>query len=61
MEALTELFPRIDTSYASRVAEYPRRKALKRAGETAKLLADEFLDILLVGHGASVLGATRVG
>ena len=62
IEALAELFPRIDTSYTSRVvAEYPEtgEKALLRSGETARLLADEFLeDILLVGHGASVLGAT---
>jgi broad specificity phosphatase PhoE len=60
--ALTELFPRIDTSYTSRVvAEYPETsvQALSRAGETARLLADECReDILLVGHGASVLGAT---
>jgi len=42
MEALTELFPRIDTSYASRVVNIPGEQALKRAGETAKLLADEF-------------------
>lgn len=62
IEALAELFPRIDTSYTSRVvAEYPetREKALLRSGETARLLADEFPeDILMVGHGASVLGAT---
>lgn len=59
--ALAELFPRIDTSYTSRVvAEYPEtgEQALERAGETARRLADEFADdILLVGHGASVLGA----
>jgi broad specificity phosphatase PhoE len=63
IEALTEVFPRIDTSYTSRViAEYPEtdEKSLERSGKTARLLADEFLpeDILLVGHGASVLGAT---
>lgn len=62
INALTELFPRIDTSYTSRVvAEYPEtgEQARKRAGVTAKLLADEFQeDILLMGHGASVLGAT---
>lgn len=62
MDALTELFPRIDTSYTSRVvAEYPetREQALKRAGVTARLLADELQeDLLLIGHGASVLGAT---
>lgn len=62
IEALAELFPRIDTSYTSRViAEYPEtgEQALERSGKTARLLADEFPeDILLVGHGASVLGAT---
>lgn len=62
IEALVELFPRIDTSYSSRVvAEYPEtsEKLLERSGKTAQLLADEFSDdILLVGHGASVLGAT---
>lgn len=63
IEALTEIFPRIDTSYTSRViAEYPETEAqaFSRSGKTAALLADEFSpeDILLVGHGASVLGAT---
>lgn len=62
IDALVELFPRIDTSYTSRViAEYPEKseQALARSGETARLLAQEFPeDILLVGHGASVLGAT---
>jgi broad specificity phosphatase PhoE len=62
LDALVELFPRIDTSYTSRVvAEYPEtsEQALARSGETARLLAEEFPeDILLVGHGASVLGAT---
>ncbi len=62
VEALVNLFPRIDTSYTSRViAAYPEtgEEALERSGKTARLLADEFQeDILLVGHGASVLGAT---
>lgn len=62
IEALAQLFPRIDTSYRSRViAEYPEtgEEALSRAGKTSSLLADEFPeDILLVAHGASVLGAT---
>lgn len=60
--ALAELFPRIDPSYTARVvAEYPEtaEQVMERSGKTAKLLADEFPeDILLVGHGASVLGAT---
>lgn len=59
---LAQQFPRIDLSYTSRlVAEYPETssQALQRAGETARRLATEFPeDILLVGHGASVLGAT---
>ena len=62
IEALVELFPIIDTSYTSAVvAEYPEtsEKLLERSGETARLLASEFPeDILLVGHGASVLGTT---
>lgn len=59
---LIKLYPRIDTNYTSRVvAQYPETgaQAILRSGKTAKVLADEFLDdILLVGHGASVLGAT---
>ncbi len=59
---LIALFPRIDTNYNSRIiAQYPEvgKTAFLRAGETAKKLAEEFSeDILLVGHGASVLGAT---
>lgn len=62
LEALAELFPRIDTSYTSRaLAQYPETGdgALERAALTAKRLAAEFPeDMLLVGHGASVLGAT---
>ncbi|MBV9390106.1 MAG: histidine phosphatase family protein [Chroococcidiopsidaceae cyanobacterium CP_BM_ER_R8_30] len=62
LEALVELFPRIDRSYISRVvAEYPEtgEEALERSGKTARILVDEFSeDILLVGHGASVMGAT---
>ena len=62
IKALVELFPRIDTSYTSRaIAEYPETSetVLERSGKTASLLAAEFPeDILLVGHGASILGAT---
>ncbi|MEH2042969.1 histidine phosphatase family protein [Nostoc sp.] len=59
--ALAELFPRIDSSYTSRIAaKYPetREKVRDRSGQTARCLATEFLpeDILLVAHGASVLG-----
>ncbi|MBH8555446.1 histidine phosphatase family protein [Nostocaceae cyanobacterium CENA357] len=59
--ALAELFPRIDTSYTSRIAaKYPEthEKVRERSGQTARCLSTEFFphDILLVGHGASVLG-----
>jgi broad specificity phosphatase PhoE len=59
--ALAELFPRIDTSYTSRIAaKYPEthEKVRERSGQTARCLATEFFpqDILLVAHGASVLG-----
>ncbi|MEA5582648.1 histidine phosphatase family protein [Nodularia harveyana UHCC-0300] len=58
---LTALFPRIDPSYTPRfTAEYPETYAEveRRSGETAIALASEYYpqDILLVGHGASVLG-----
>ncbi|MEC4818560.1 MAG: histidine phosphatase family protein [Scytonema sp. PMC 1069.18] len=60
--ALAELFP-IDTSYTPRIAaKYPetREQMLVRSGQTARCLTTEFSpeNILLVGHGASVLGAT---
>jgi broad specificity phosphatase PhoE len=58
-EALCARFPRIDRTYKSSNAKYPETAeyCLNRAGETAKRLAAEFPeDILLVGHGASVLG-----
>jgi broad specificity phosphatase PhoE len=59
--ALAKLFPRIDTSYTSRIAaKYPetQEKVRERSGQTARCLATEFSpeDILLVAHGASVLG-----
>ncbi|MEA5600240.1 histidine phosphatase family protein [Nostoc sp. UHCC 0252] len=59
--ALADLFPRIDTSYTSRIAaKYPEthEKVRERSGQTARCLATEFFpeDILLVAHGASVLG-----
>ena len=61
MYALKELFPRIDISYTSRItAQYPEthQKVRERSGQTARCLAAEFYpdDILLVAHGASVLG-----
>lgn len=61
-QELARKFPRIDLRYHSRVMPtYPEYDpiCLQRAGETARLLADEFSgEILLVGHGASVIGAT---
>ncbi len=61
--ALAELFPRINTHYVPRIAaKYPEtyEQMLERSGQTAKCLASEFHleDILLIGHGASVVGAT---
>lgn len=63
LEVLHQQYPRIDLSHEIRgaIPEYPEtaEQALKRSGETAKRLAEAFPeDILLVGHGASVLGAT---
>ncbi len=63
VSALCSRFPRIDASYKGGVANYPEtaEACLKRAGEPAKRLAAEFPDdMLLVGHGASVLG-TAIG
>jgi len=63
LDALFQLFPRVDRSYTSRVtAQFPETEqtAFLRAGKVAKQLAGEFpQNLLLVGHGASVLGATR--
>ena len=54
--------PEIDPSYAARgAARYGEsgEEALLRSGRVARRLAAEFAgDLLLVGHGASVLGAT---
>lgn len=62
-EFLAERYHRIDWSYTSRVVpQYPESEetVLKRAAETARKLVAEFSeDILLVAHGASVLGTTR--
>jgi broad specificity phosphatase PhoE len=63
LEVLQERFPRIDPSYTSRViARYPEtnEQVLDRTGETARRLVAEFSEnILLVGHGASVVGTTQ--
>lgn len=63
IELLQEKFPRIDSSYTSRViACYPETNemVLERTAQTARLLTAEFSeDMLLVGHGASVVGTTQ--
>ncbi len=63
LDELHKLFPRIDRSYTSRViAHYPEtsENVLERTAETAKYLTTEFSeDMLLVGHGASVVGTTQ--
>ena len=63
LEVLQEHFPRIDPSYTSRViARYPETndQVLTRTSETVQRLVAEFSqDILLVGHGASVVGTTQ--
>jgi broad specificity phosphatase PhoE len=64
IEDLCHNFPRIDPSYQSYtggIPNYPESEAdcLKRTGETARKIAANFpQDILLVGHGASVIGTT---
>ena len=60
VEDLCRRFPRIDASYKGGIANYPEtgEACLKRAGETAQRLAAEFPeDMLLVGHGSSVVGS----
>lgn len=60
LELLQERFPRIDRDYTSRVkVHYPETsdKVFQRTAETVQRLTKEFSeDILLVGHGASVVG-----
>ena len=59
--AAARRFPRVDPSYRSRGSAQHGESgeaALRRAGRLAHHLVDEFAgDLLLVGHGASVLGA----
>jgi broad specificity phosphatase PhoE len=61
---LATSYPRIDWSYTSLITpQYPETEAKvnERSGETARKLAAKFEeDILLVGHGASVIG-TAIG
>lgn len=60
---LAERFPQIDLSYRDRtLPQYPETwpQALARAGQAAQHLSMAFPDnLLMVGHGASMLGATR--
>ena len=63
LDVLQERFPRIDRSYTSCViAHYPETsdRVLQRTAQTVQRLTAEFSeDILLVGHGASVVGCTQ--
>ncbi|MGE5656576.1 MAG: histidine phosphatase family protein [Actinomycetota bacterium] len=59
VETLAQFYPRIDSSYLPGTPHYPEtgEQCLRRAGETARRLVSEYSqDILLVGHGASVVG-----
>ncbi len=60
---LTEAYPLIDWSYKSCVfPQYPESKAevnRRTAATVEQLLAQFSSDILIVGHGASVFGATK--
>lgn len=61
LETLSQRFPRIDASYQWGTPHYPEtgEQCLERAGEAARRLVAAYPDdILLVGHGASVIGAT---
>ncbi|MDB9315322.1 histidine phosphatase family protein [Spirulina sp. CS-785/01] len=62
IEELVEQYPEIDVNYQPCLTPtYPETEAemMERSGETARrLLANYSEDILLVGHGASVLGST---
>ena len=63
IELLQEQFPRIDPSYTSRlIPKYPETSetVVERTAQTARRLTAEFSeDMLLVGHGASVVGTTH--
>ncbi|WP_204104144.1 MULTISPECIES: histidine phosphatase family protein [Spirulina sp. CCY15215] len=62
-EELAQQYPRIDLRYQSRVIpEFPENEAevMDRTARTVQQLVSEFSeDILLVGHGSSVLGTIR--
>jgi broad specificity phosphatase PhoE len=60
---LAEHYSRIDWNYSSKIIpQYPENEetVMLRTAQTARQLITEFSeDILLVGHGISVLGVTR--
>ncbi len=60
VEILAEQFPRIDLSHPVGVPRYPEswQDCLQRTGDTSQRLIAKFPhdNLLLVGHGASVLG-----
>ena len=62
LQALAQKYPRIDRHYSSRVVpQYPESNetVMGRTAQTVRQFVEEFSeDILLVGHGASVLGTT---
>ena len=62
IKELKELYPYIDVSYTPQIAvKYPetRQQMRQRSAQTARCLATEYSpeNILLIAHGASVLGA----
>ncbi len=62
LDNLATKYPRIDRNYVSAIApEYPENEAMimQRTAEIARHLAANYSeDILIVGHGASVVGTT---
>ncbi len=62
-QILAQQFPRIDLNYTSRVIpQYPESETMmkQRTAQIAQQLAHEFEGVLLlVGHGASVLGTAE--
>jgi broad specificity phosphatase PhoE len=62
LDELARRFPGVEPAYVARGAAYFGESgddALRRSAETARCVARDFAgDVLIVGHGASVLGAT---
>ncbi|NJK40087.1 MAG: histidine phosphatase family protein [Oscillatoriales cyanobacterium RM2_1_1] len=63
LEQLAAQFPRITLNHPGGAPEYPETwdQCLKRTGATTKRLVEAFPEdnLLLVGHGASVVGAAK--